>query len=388
MELKDSSINYWFTIEPYVFVGFHENKALLYNTLDGSILKSDKTEVIKLLCETFQKDNCGVVLLTNERYNQKDINLFINQLRDKFMGDIIDINLSKGKPVQLFPYYNYLDKKVTLKSIYSSENKNILENLFEISLHFDSSTKTMQLISLIRSIPNMAVFNLVGKIKDIIKHRELLSSLGHLSANKYIFCSYKDIVPIQLVLENTFAYKIVVRFPIDAKKWKNTKEILLNQHLSYEYVFEVSSDEDCLITEELIEKHQIKKYKLTQIYNGNNIVFFEKNVFLCEEDILSSTISIKDFFIRQSMNIYDFCKITIMPNGDAYANVNQPMLGNIFSHSIYEIVQKEMDEGKSWFRIRDQAPCNRCIYQWLCPSPSTFEIILGRSNLCHIKPQP
>ena len=160
MELKDSSINYWFTIEPYVFVGFHENKALLYNTLDGSILKSDKTEVIKLLCETFQKDNCGVVLLTNERYNQKDINLFINQLRDKFMGDIIDINLSKGKPVQLFPYYNYLDKKVTLKSIYSSENKNILENLFEISLHFDSSTKTMQLISLIRSIPNMAVFNL------------------------------------------------------------------------------------------------------------------------------------------------------------------------------------------------------------------------------------
>lgn len=121
---------------------------------------------------------------------------------------------------------------------------------------------------------------------------------------------------------------------------------------------------------------------------GIILFFFEKNVFLCEEDILSSTISIKDFFIRQSMNIYDFGKITIMPNGDAYANVNQPMLGNIFSHSIYEIVQKEMDEGKSWFRIRDQAPCNRCIYQWLCPSPSTFEIILGRSNLCHIKPQP
>ena len=43
------------------------------------------------------------------------------------------------------------------------------------------------------------------------------------------------------------------------------------------------------------------------------------------------------------MNIYDFGKITIMPNGDAYANVNQPMLGNIFSHSIYEIIQKEMD---------------------------------------------
>lgn len=26
-----------------------------------------------------------------------------------------------------------------------------------------------------------------------------------------------------------------------------------------------------------------------------------------------------------------------------------------------------------------------CIYQWLCPSPSNYELVIGQPNLCHIK---
>lgn len=74
-----------------------------------------------------------------------------------------------------------------------------------------------------------------------------------------------------------------------------------------------------------------------------------------------------------------------MPNGDVYANLNHPTLGNINMHSIHEIVDKEIKEGLSWFRIRNQAPCNECIYQWLCPSPSNYEISIGKPNLCHVK---
>lgn len=61
------------------------------------------------------------------------------------------------------------------------------------------------------------------------------------------------------------------------------------------------------------------------------------------------------------------------------------MLGNLSTHNIYEIVQKEIQEGQSWLRTRKQEPCNSCIYQYLCPSPSDYEIIIGRLNLCHIK---
>ena len=95
--------------------------------------------------------------------------------------------------------------------------------------------------------------------------------------------------------------------------------------------------------------------------------------------------TIKDFFTRQAMNIYDVGKINIMPNGDVYANVNHPVLGNIYTDSIYDIVHKEVEEGLSWFRIRNHAPCNDCVYQWLCPPPSNHEIAIGRPNLCHVK---
>jgi pseudo-rSAM protein len=123
---------------------------------------------------------------------------------------------------------------------------------------------------------------------------------------------------------------------------------------------------------------------LKPIYTGDNIDFFEENVFLSKEDILSGSNSIKDFFAHQAINIYDFGKINIMSNGDVYANLNHPPLGNIYTNSIYEIIQKEIDEGKSWLRIRNQTPCNNCVYQWLCPSPSDYEIAIGRQNLCHI----
>ena len=74
-----------------------------------------------------------------------------------------------------------------------------------------------------------------------------------------------------------------------------------------------------------------------------------------------------------------------MSNGDAYANPNHPVLGNIYTDSINEIVYNEVELGKSWFRIRDQEPCNECVFQWLCPPPSNYEIEIGRPNLCHVK---
>lgn len=378
-------VDYWFTIEPYVFVGITNQCALLYNTLDGAVLESDKAEVIELLRETIQKDNCGVILLIHERYCREDINIFINNLREKFMGDIIDVAFSDGKPIQLFPYYNYLDKNIIIKNIYSNKNKNALENLSEISIYLDSTIDIKQFVHFLKSIPGVDVFNIIGDIEEVDNCNELLLFLTQHTSDKYILFPYTNAISLPPEFEDYFMYRMSVNFPIDLQQWEKARQISHHQTLPIEYVFDVISDEDILHAEEIIEKYKIEKYKLNPIYNGENIRFFEENVFLTKEDILSASISIKDFFIRQSMNIYDFGKINIMSNGDAYANVNRPILGNIYTHSIYEIVQKEIDEGKSWFHIRNQAPCDTCIYQWLCPSPSNYEIIIGRPNLCHVK---
>ena len=83
---KKTEKDYWFTIEPYVYVGLTNQCVLLYNTLDRETIESDQVEVIELLKETLQKENYGVVLLTGKRYQNKNINAFIQELRKKIHG--------------------------------------------------------------------------------------------------------------------------------------------------------------------------------------------------------------------------------------------------------------------------------------------------------------
>lgn len=385
MTFMQTAINYWFTIEPYVFVGLTNQSALLYNTLDRVSIESDSEEVINLLRETLQVENNGVVLLTNERYKQKGINDFIFKLRNNFMGDIINVSLSKAKPVQLLPYYNFPNKQDIYKKHNFTSSKNVLENLSEISIHLDSTTDLRKLIPFLQSISGNPIFNIIGSLEEVSNYHELLSFFDQHPAPKNICCSYKDIINLQPIFENNFWYRISVHFPIDIKRWEHARKILVNQAFPVEYIFNVTSDEDSHQTEHIVDQFQIDKYRIVPLYTGDNILFFEENVFLKREDILFTSLTIKDFFSRQAINLYDFGKINIMPNGDVFANLNYPVLGNIYTDDIYKIVHKEVEEGKSWFRIRNQEPCCNCVYQWLCPPPSNYEISIGRPNLCHIK---
>lgn len=381
----ETTKKYWFVIEPYVYISITNKCALLYNTLDGITLESEKIEVVKLLRGILQKENSGVVLLTDDEYKQNDINSFIMELREKYMGDIVDVALSKGKPVQLLPFFNLSNSQELYKKHNFSSHKNVLENLTEITIYVDHTTNIVNLISFLQSLSVSLIFNIVLNPGNVVNYRELMSFFNLCASPKNILCSYINIMSLESYFESNFSYIISVNFPLDIQKWNHSRQILHHKYLSFEYVFNVSSIEDYKEVECLVEQFQIEKYRLNPIYTGNNIVFFEKMVFLTKEDILSTSMSIKDFFSNQSINIYDFGKINIMPNGDAYANTNHPALGNIYTNSIYEIVYKEVEEGVSWLRVRNQSPCSDCIYQWLCPPPSNHEIVIGRFNLCHIK---
>lgn len=377
--------DYWFTIEPYVFVDIKSKHILLYNTLDGVTIESTNEKIVELLQETLQEENCGVALLTHERYRQEEICCFVDELREKFMGDVINVSLSDGKPVQILPFYNYSKEQELYKKNNFSSYKNILEKLFEISLYIDATTNITKLIHFLITLPKNLTFNIVGNMEEVPNYSELFSYLDHCSSPKNLLCSYKNIIPLQPIFAHNFSYQISVSFPINVERWNHAMKVLLSQALPVEFVFEVSSEEDVQLSEQLIEQHQIDKYRLKPNYTGNNIRFFENEVFLSKEDILSTPMTMKDFFARQAMNLYDFGKITILPNGDVYANLNHPSLGNIYVNNIHEILHKEVEEGKSWFRVRNHPPCTDCVYQWICPSPSNYEIAIGRSNLCHVK---
>ncbi|MCL2738529.1 MAG: hypothetical protein FWE30_03680, partial [Bacteroidales bacterium] len=247
----------------------------MYNTLDGVTLESDKIEVIELLREMLQEKNCGVVLLSSERYEQEDVNGFIKELRKRYMGDVIDVALSKGKPVQWLPFFNFGDKHEAYKRLNSSIYKNVLENLFEVSIYIDVTVNVTKLIPFLLCIPGFPTFNIMGTIWDIEDYSGLLSFLNQHPSPKRILCSYIDITSLEPTFGVNFSYRISVRFPVDVKQWNHARQILINQTLPVEYVFDVSSNEDCLQAERLIEQHQIEKYQLKPVYTGGNIQFFE-----------------------------------------------------------------------------------------------------------------
>ena len=128
--------DYWFMIEPYVHINIANGYMLLYNTLDKETIISNNEKVINLLEELLQDENCGVTILKNEQYRQNDIHSFITNLREKYMGDIIDISLSKGKPIQILPHTNFCNKRNEKYNFI--KNANLLHFLNEIIIHLGS----------------------------------------------------------------------------------------------------------------------------------------------------------------------------------------------------------------------------------------------------------
>ena len=117
----------------------------------------------------------------------------------------------------------------------------------------------------------------------------------------------------------------------------------------------------------------------------NNLEFIKSLLFINENDFNELELEKREIFIRQKLNVFDFGKLTIMPDGYVYANVNKHLLGCI-NDSPIDLVYKEFLTGESWLYTRNYKPCKNCIYQFLCPSPSNYEIAIGKPNLCHIHP--
>lgn len=83
------------------------------------------------------------------------------------------------------------------------------------------------------------------------------------------------------------------------------------------------------------------------------------------------------------INTWNFGRIVIKGNGDVYGTNGNICLGNMKTDTLNKIVLKEINDGNSWFNIRNKYPCNKCLLQWLCPSPSKYEAQLGKNNMCN-----
>lgn len=403
-------MKYWFYLEPYTFIFGGVQGKIIYNTLNGNIVNVPPAALP--LINELEKDGSGYTVELEEGLLENEIiRSFIKEIRENFSGDIL--SNEAHKPFVCKPILDLLnDPRKLLAKEGRTLTSDLLSYLHEVNLYLDSNCTyhcthctgyckqfpwctTFEHITTSLSIEDYE--NLFGFLSTVgvkqlnlfggdILHNSLLDPLidiaNSFSIKSNIYINYLNLKPfIDEKLEIINSQYIVLARAKDV----NLQSILqcINKIESIEWRVSVTSIEEYLMVEKAFEKLPVK-VEICPYYDGNNYDFFFDNVFVDLEEITSSIHSKRDVFVKQVLNTNFFGKLTIIPNGDVYANLNRKPLGNLKEHSLNELVYKEIEGGNTWLNTRNEKICAQCIYKYLCPSISNYELVLQRMNMCHI----
>jgi pseudo-rSAM protein len=399
---------YWLTFYANTFLWHTPENVLVYNSENRQMYLAESNYAIKKHIDILiSLDNLYTTEIQEKELENVSLRNWIEGITTINAGKFVEQIEGTPQPVSFFPFLkiqNRINRIQWEHSIGISES--LLYNLQEITVHINGSEKGNELfakqtyypLTSLKSIPfdDLKNFiqkcmgrvlnriNLIGNIFDYPNLDELCSWIAscHLAINTYVhssdFINNKKIADLKSINKFNIIHDQLTPLSIILDKCKYLQ-------IEPNFVFPLTSEKEYekIIVE--IEKFYINNYNLIPVFDDQNIHFFEKHIFTTHDDFLSLNLSKRNVFAHQTINTNFFGKLIILPDGSVYANLNQPLIGTIYD-SPYNILYKEMVEGLSWRMIREQSPCSACIYQWLCPSPSNYELVIKRHNLCHITP--
>lgn len=412
---------YWFFIDSYVHIEIKKNNVLLYNPYSGKIIEYKKREEIKKIINRLKyRENLQVILLEESDMRKPGIAEFVKTVKDHFMGDIIESFYSKGKPVQFPPLVKVQkDVKYLRKDSLRSTGEEIMDYLSEISIYlndecsqdcnicswayrqvpFCTSRKRKhhelsleQVRSIFEETKNCSSLEyrfLGGDIFSYSKFKGLLGLLKSKGNRKILFIHYLNLVKsagrLRLFSDCKVGLKILVNSPFDQDKLKTVLDSSGKAGIEPSVCFTIKNEKEFEAAEEAASKLDMENFEFKALYDKRNLDFFRENIFVERDEIEQSRPSLKEIYSRGIVNAHNFGKLTILANGQVYANLNARKLGTLGQHSIYEIISKEMVSGKSWRKIRKYvSPCKSCTFERLCPPISNYNTVIGRYDLCHI----
>jgi pseudo-rSAM protein len=185
------------------------------------------------------------------------------------------------------------------------------------------------------------------------------------------------------VLPDFLKLELIVNFPLKDTIFKDTWNLINKEKTTIHFFIENEKQYD--MVENLTDNFGIEKYNIQPFFTCENMKFFGDNIFLSKDDIFSKTLSIREIFRNQKLNSNFFGSLFILPSGSVKTNMNSQSIGDIKTDSLLNLIYREMIENTAWRKVRDMNPCKSCLYQWLCPSPSNYESVTGKPNLCHVR---
>lgn len=414
---------FWLTLEPYVYVSIKKHHAILYNTLSGEILEYDENDplIIGVLKTMLSDSNLGVAGISRAQMEQESMSRFVAALRLHFMGDLLDASLSKGKPIQAMPLLK-VHKDVTQlkKDPAHSPGENIMTYLNELILHVNSACEEncpscmgktaagRQFITcrkergaakeppvatireMLQGMPAGSHFTLHITGGNIFLHSQFPELTELLNAQSRAITSHLHYLHLQnhesLLSRLRGAQNRVVlniTFPVNMPRLAEALAMLNRTEMDFSARFIVRSESEADLAEQAVQNLNIPNPFLQPWFDGTNHSFFEQFVFIGKDTIRSFKPSQIEILSRTAVNTHNFGKLTVTASGNIHADLNHAALGRLGQDSLSKAIYNEMTHGKSWFRIRERlSPCRQCVFSAICPSPSHYETVMARNNIC------
>lgn len=412
--MKKSS---WFYLDPYVHIAIKQGHALVYNTLTGQALKEDSPVIVDLIKRLNSKKNLLVVELGEEELNSPEIAAFVTRVRDHFSGDLIDKSFSGGKPIQMRPQVKVQKDVAELKKGGESYvGEEIMNYLTEISLYIDNSC-TRDCSSCPGGYKQFA-WCTRGNVRNELEIEEIkrflsdalgssLFKLNILGGDIFAYSKFAGLVDyfnkspkpktyyshylnlegrekeIGQIDKSSASFAVLVDLPVKEDRLAGVAAVLSSPDV--QYIFMIQGEEEIASVEAIASRLHLRQVAFKPFYNGSNFDFFKNNVFINKEELFLLKPTLKQVFSRMKLNPLSFGKITVLSNRGIYADVNAKKIGVLGRDSLYDVVLREMFNGKSWRRSRNRvSPCKSCVYCYLCPPLTGYEYSLKRNNLCNL----
>ncbi|MDD3040936.1 MAG: TIGR04150 pseudo-rSAM protein [Bacteroides sp.] len=407
----------WLYLYPFVFISEDLDNFLFYNSLIFKRICFKKNTILVSIVKQLQ-DIDQLYSVKIHVKDLEDVHLlnFVETIQALGLGDIIEGNLEK--PLIMPPVLNLQKSAERLKEHKVPIGENILSYLHEVSIYVSGTclfncpdcqdrykqylccTKSADVLdpALLKNFlfstyyTGAAITLSGGNIFQYKGLEDILSILEGIDAIHTLVSDWRNIPEdlrlLSRIRKESFRLKILVNELADVSSIIAIAQKIKNLQIKQCWEIGITSFPEYEDAEILGEQLSglVDDVTIRPFYTGENIDFFEECIFIDQEELDNIELDKQGVFALQALNTNNFGKITILSDGNVYANVNEKPLGHI-QDPIKEMLCEELEKGTSWRRTRyDLEPCSQCRYKLICPSPSNYELAIGKNNLCHINP--
>lgn len=375
-------------LEGTVLAFLTKHEFILYNLLErkGSLFSIENERTYEIFEALTNIDNGYSIYINPDDLKYSDLAAIIKFLKENYWGDYITIK-TNTKPITFFPVTNLEKAKfyvintlntitIAVNSIKSSCNFEIQN---QIPIEYESvdnkAIDIMALTSFLSRLKQNIKINIIGG--NILSHERISELFSYIkNFDNYTIYTDAQYYSNKLPEDNL---SIIFRYPYTDiipiyKERKNQKGI--------SFIFLVLNEFELTYAIDLEETIKDIRCYIWPFYNGMNINFFRDYVYIDKTSILKEEFTKQQYFSNRNINSHFYGKLFISPDGHIQTNYNLSSIGDLDT-SLDVLLSNANHEDQAWNLIRQKEPCLNCVFKWICPPISNYEICMKKYDMCN-----